>query len=32
MLNPIEIMEEDVADTENVPDPSEYVQMAWESV
>ena len=25
-LNPIEIMEEDVADTKNVPDPSEYMQ------
>jgi len=31
-LNPIETMEEEVADTENVPDPSEYMQMAWESV
>jgi len=28
-LNSIEIMEED---TENVVDPSEYRQMAWESV
>jgi len=25
-------MEEDVADMENVPDPSEYMQTAWESV
>jgi len=25
-------MEEDVADMENVPDPSEYMQMSWESV
>jgi len=31
-LNPIEILEEDVADKENVPDTSEYMQMAWESV
>jgi len=31
-LHPVEIMEEDVPDTENVPDPSEYMQTAWESV
>ena len=31
-LNPIEIVEEDVADMENVLDPSEYMQMAWESM
>ena len=31
-LNPIEIMEEDVGDMEHIPDPSEYMQTAWESV
>jgi len=29
MFNPIEIMEEDVADTENLPDLSGHMQMAW---
>ncbi len=27
-LNLTEIMEEDITDIENVPDPSEYIQMA----